>query len=70
MLPNTPRLCHLETVSDETPTYRWPWLVLLLFIFGAALAGLWMLAEVKRTQRQRNFMYPPVTNMVTTTNKN
>ena len=56
-------------MSDETPNYRWSWLVLLLFFFGAVLAVLWMIAEVKRTQRQRNFMYPPAAGTVTT-NKN
>lgn len=49
-------------MSDETPNYRWSWLVLVLFMLGALLAVLWMLAEVKRTQQQRNFMYPPATN--------
>jgi len=56
-------------MSDETPNYRWSWLVLLLFVLGSALAVIWMLAEVKRTQRQRSFMYPATTNSVTTTNR-
>ena len=55
-------------MSGETSNYRWPWLVLLLFIFGAALAVLWMLAEVKRTQRIRDLNNPPAA--VTATNRN
>ncbi len=54
-------------MSDETPNYRWPWLVLVLFMLGALLAVLWMMAEVKRTQRIRDLNNPPA---VATTNKN
>lgn len=56
-------------MSDETPNYRWSWLVLLLFFLGAVLAVLWMIVEVKRAQKQRSFMYPPATHSATT-NKN
>lgn len=56
-------------MSDSNkPVYRWPWVVLLLFIVAAALAAVWMLAEVKRMQRQRDFVYPATP--VTETNKN
>lgn len=54
-------------MSDETPNYRWPWLVLVLFMLGALLAVLWMMAEVKRTQRIRDLNNPPPA--VTTTNR-
>jgi hypothetical protein len=56
-------------MSDgNKPVYRWPWVVLLLFIFAVVLAAIWMLAEVKRMQRQRDFIYPATP--VTVTNKN
>jgi len=54
--------------DDNQPVHRWPWLVLLLFIFAVVLAAIWMLAEVKRMQRQRDFIYPATS--VTATNKN
>ncbi len=59
-------------MSDSNkPVYRWPWVVLLLFIIAVVLAAIWMQAEVKRMQRQRDYIYPatPVT-PVTLTNKN
>ena len=57
-MANTPRLCHTEIVSEETPHYRWPWLLLALFILGCALAVVWMFAEVKRTERIRDLSFP------------
>jgi hypothetical protein len=46
--------------DDSQPNYRWPWVVLVLFILGAFLAVVWMLAEVKRLQRiHRDPMSPP-----------
>jgi hypothetical protein len=59
-------LCRLETVSEETPHHRLSWLALLLFVLGCALAVLWMVVEVKQTQRHKSFMYPPATNSAVT----
>jgi hypothetical protein len=52
-------LCHTEIVNEQTPHYRWPWLVLAFFLLACALAVVWMTAEVKRTQRIRDFNYQP-----------
>lgn len=55
-------------MGEETdqPKYRWPWLLLLLFVLGLFLAVVWMLAEVKRTQQLRQANTPPpVTRPVT-----
>lgn len=46
---------------EAQPRYRWPWLLLVVFLFGCLLAVLWMLAEVKRTQRIRDLSNPPGT---------
>jgi ABC-type transporter Mla subunit MlaD len=46
---------------DEQPRYRWPWLFLLIFLFGCLLAALWLLAEVKRTKQIRDQGNPPAT---------
>jgi hypothetical protein len=54
-------------MSDETPNYRWSWLLLLLFFFGAVLAVLWVIAEGESTQRIRDLNNPPP--VVVSTNK-
>jgi hypothetical protein len=45
-------------MSDDLSKYRGPWIVLLVFICGAALAVVWMLAEVKRTKQIHDLSYP------------
>ncbi len=41
-----------NSAGPEGPRkYRWPWVVLLLFLVGIALAVLWMSAEVARAKR-------------------
>ena len=45
-------------MSDDQPKYRSAWILLVLFVLGAALALVWMLAEVKRTQRIHDASYP------------
>jgi hypothetical protein len=57
----------MDFMSEETdqPKYRWPWLLLLLFLLGLFLAVVWMLAEAKRTQRLQRANPPPVTRPVT-----
>jgi hypothetical protein len=54
-------------MNEETPQYRWPWLLLAVFLIGCVLAVLWMLAEVKRVQRIRDHSAPApaVTNRAT-----
>ena len=46
-------------MNDETPKYRWPWVLLLFVLLFCALAVVWMLAEVKRMQRIRDLNNPP-----------
>jgi hypothetical protein len=55
-------------MDDARPKYRWPWVLLIFFLLFCALAVVWMLVEVKRTQRIRDLNSPPPA--VTTTNKN
>ena len=60
-LPNTPRFCHLETVSDESPNNSWPWMLMVVFLFSWLLAALWMLPEVQSIRQIRNLNNPPST---------
>jgi len=46
-------------VGKETSNHRWAWLVTGLFVAGAVLAVLWMMAEVKRMQQFRDLNNPP-----------
>ena len=46
-------------MREGSPKYRWPWILLLFFLFGCVLAVLWMLAEVKRTKQLRDYNNPP-----------
>jgi len=48
---------------DEKPRrYQWPWVVLALFLLGVALAILWMMADVRTIEQERNLNPPPPTN--------
>lgn len=55
-------------MSDETPKYRWPWVLLLLFLLAILLAVLWMLPEFKRMERIRDLNNPPPPTHQVTTN--
>jgi hypothetical protein len=39
--------------------YQWPWLVLVAFLLGVALAILWMSFEVRKVEQERNVNVPP-----------
>jgi len=58
-------MIQFQMMIDESPKYRWPWLLLLFFIMGCVLAVLWMLAEVKRTKQIRDLNNPPTPAILT-----
>jgi hypothetical protein len=52
-------------MSEQTK-YHGAWVLLLFFVFGAALALVWMLAEVRRTKHIHDLSYPPAPAQVQT----
>jgi len=49
---------------NENPSrrYKWPWFVLAIFLLGVALAILWMMADVRTIEQERNLNPPSSTN--------
>ncbi|HUA37247.1 MAG TPA: hypothetical protein VMA35_02470 [Candidatus Sulfopaludibacter sp.] len=51
----------MDEPNGRPRCYRWPWLVLALFLLGVALAILWMMVDVRTIERERNLGAPPLT---------
>jgi len=47
--------------NDQKPTYRWPWIALAMVVLGIVLAVVWMTAEVRKIERQKE-SNPPAEN--------
>lgn len=49
------------TPAETNPRRIWPWLVVALLLLGVVLAVVWVRAEARRIQEQRQADMPPST---------
>lgn len=49
-----------ESANSPKRRYRWPWIVAIALILWVLLAFVWMYAEVKHVEEQRDFSAPSV----------
>jgi hypothetical protein len=47
-----------EPAETSNQRYTWPWFVLGAVLLGIVLAVLWLSAEIRRTQRLKDFNAP------------
>jgi hypothetical protein len=56
-------------VDNELPSYRWSWLVLLVFFFVAVLAAMWAFTAAAKAKLSHQHKSAPTTAVIST-NKN